>query len=220
MYIRWGRVTLGALLLEVLLVITLTPLGLISQTVFLTAVPIGVFVFGYLVSWRVLRPVLQDRLANETALGLIATLMYFGSSRRRRAASRRRSARTGLPCSGSARRYAWQGPLPELLVRAPDAERLPGHEHLEPGRRVTRAGKRGGGAASQGPGLDHTAEDLRSGLVGTTSPSMSKSMTTSGTSNNSRHVGASVDLPHGAEPHRPATGRPDETLRSRERGRT
>ena len=78
MYIRWGRVTLGALLLEVLLMITLTPLGLISQTVFLTAVPIGVFVFGYLVSWRVLRPVLQDRLANGTALGLIATLMYFG----------------------------------------------------------------------------------------------------------------------------------------------
>ena len=77
MYIRWGRVTLGALLLEVLLVITLTPLGLISQTVFLTAVPIGVFVFGYLVSWRVLRPVLQDRLANGTALGLIALVAYY-----------------------------------------------------------------------------------------------------------------------------------------------
>jgi hypothetical protein len=78
MDIRWGRVAGGALLLELLLMITLTPLSLIGRTVFLTAVPIGVLVLGYLVSRWVLRRVRQDRLANGALLGVIATALYFG----------------------------------------------------------------------------------------------------------------------------------------------
>jgi hypothetical protein len=57
MSIRWMRVILGALLLEVVLVVTLVPLSVLDMTLFLTAVPIGVFVFGGLVSWWILRNV-------------------------------------------------------------------------------------------------------------------------------------------------------------------
>jgi hypothetical protein len=57
MSIQWMRVILGALLLEVVLLVTLVPLSFVNMTLFLTAVPIGVFVFGYLVSWWILRNV-------------------------------------------------------------------------------------------------------------------------------------------------------------------
>ena len=43
------RVVLGALLLEMTLFAVLVPIGFVSATVFLVAVPIGCFLFGYLV---------------------------------------------------------------------------------------------------------------------------------------------------------------------------
>lgn len=55
MPVRWMRVVLGALLLEIVLFVTLVPLTFVSTTLFLTAVPIGLFVFGYLVTKWVLR---------------------------------------------------------------------------------------------------------------------------------------------------------------------
>jgi cytochrome c oxidase assembly factor CtaG len=76
MGIRWGRVIVGAFLLEIVLMVTLTPLSLLSSTVFLTAVPIGVFVFGYLVSWRILRQVPSRPLTHGALLGVLATAMY------------------------------------------------------------------------------------------------------------------------------------------------
>jgi hypothetical protein len=78
MSVRWMRLTIGALLLEIILMIALTPLSVIGRTVFLTAVPIGVFVFGYLVSWRILRAVPSAHLTHGTILGVMATAMYFG----------------------------------------------------------------------------------------------------------------------------------------------
>ena len=77
MSIRWTRITVGALLLEIVLMVTLVPLSLISRTVFLIAVPIGVFVFGYLVSWRILRAVPSAPLTHGTLLGIVATAMYM-----------------------------------------------------------------------------------------------------------------------------------------------
>ena len=47
----------GALLLEHVLLVTLVPLSFINMTLFLTAVPIAIFVFGYLASWWILRKV-------------------------------------------------------------------------------------------------------------------------------------------------------------------
>jgi hypothetical protein len=77
MKIHWTRITLGALLLEIVLMVTLTPLSLVSRRVFLVAVPIGVFVFGYLVSWRILRTVPTPRI-HGALLGAAATAMYIG----------------------------------------------------------------------------------------------------------------------------------------------
>jgi hypothetical protein len=78
MSIRWIRVVLGALLLEVVLMVTLVPLSFVNMTLFLTAVPIGVFVFGYLVSWWILRKVPSAPTLHGALIGIVATAMYLG----------------------------------------------------------------------------------------------------------------------------------------------
>jgi hypothetical protein len=78
MSIRWMRVILGALLLEVVLLVTLVPLSFLNMTLFLTAVPIGVFVFGYLVSWWILRKVPSALMLHGALIGIAATAMYLG----------------------------------------------------------------------------------------------------------------------------------------------
>ena len=76
MSIHWMRIVLGALLLEVVLFAVLVPIGFVSTTVFLVAVPIGCFVFGYIVSRWLLR-MLSSGLLHGTLLGVVATAMYF-----------------------------------------------------------------------------------------------------------------------------------------------
>jgi hypothetical protein len=78
MSIRWIRVILGALLLEVVLLVTLVPLSLVNKTLFLTAVPIGVFVFGYFVSSLILRKVPSAPMLHGALIGIVATAMYLG----------------------------------------------------------------------------------------------------------------------------------------------
>lgn len=78
MSIHWMRVVLGALLLEVVLVVALVPLSFVNMTLFLTAVPIGAFVFGYLVSWWILRKVPSAPLLHGALIGIVATAMYLG----------------------------------------------------------------------------------------------------------------------------------------------
>jgi hypothetical protein len=77
MSIRWIRVILGALLLEAVLLVTLVPLSFVNMTLFLTAVPIGVVVFGYLVSWWMLRTVPSAPLLHGALIGIVATAMYL-----------------------------------------------------------------------------------------------------------------------------------------------
>ena len=72
------RVILGALLLEVVLLVTLVPLSFVNMTLFLTAVPIGVFAFGYLVSWWILRKVPFAPMLHGTLIGIVATALYLG----------------------------------------------------------------------------------------------------------------------------------------------
>jgi hypothetical protein len=72
------RIILGALLLEVVLIVTLVPLSLINTTLFLTAVPIGAFGFGYLVCWWILRKVASARILRGALIGVVATAMYLG----------------------------------------------------------------------------------------------------------------------------------------------
>ena len=78
MTIRWFHVLGGALLLEVVLMVTLVPLSFVNMTLFLTAVPIGVFVFGYLVSWWILRRVPSAPMLHGALIGSVATAMYMG----------------------------------------------------------------------------------------------------------------------------------------------
>jgi hypothetical protein len=78
MNIHWTRVILGALLLELILFAVLVPIGFVNTTVFLTAVPIGCLVFGYLVTRWLLRNVQSALLLHGALVGLVATAMYFG----------------------------------------------------------------------------------------------------------------------------------------------
>jgi hypothetical protein len=77
MNIRWIRVILGALLLEAVLFAVLVPIGAINQTLFLAAVPIGCFVFGYAVTLLLFRRLADGFLAHGVLLGIIATAVYF-----------------------------------------------------------------------------------------------------------------------------------------------
>lgn len=77
MTIYWGRVVGGALLLELILFAVLLPIGALSQTLFLIAVPVGAFVFGYLVSWSMFRMRRSAVWLNSALLGLLATAIYL-----------------------------------------------------------------------------------------------------------------------------------------------
>jgi hypothetical protein len=78
MSIHWRRVVLGAVLLEIVLFTVLVPIGFVSTTAFLVSVPIGCFVFGYLVTRWLLRTLSSGFLLHGTLVGIVATAMYFG----------------------------------------------------------------------------------------------------------------------------------------------
>jgi hypothetical protein len=78
MSIHWKRVVFGALLLEIVLFAVLVPIGFVSTTVFLVAVPIGAFVFGYFVTRWLLRTLSSGFLLHGTLVGVVATAMYLG----------------------------------------------------------------------------------------------------------------------------------------------
>ena len=78
MNIHWIRVVLGALLLELVLFVVLVPIGFVNTTIFLVAVPIGCFVFGYLVTKWLLRTMTSGWVLHGALVGIVATAMYFG----------------------------------------------------------------------------------------------------------------------------------------------
>jgi hypothetical protein len=78
MSIHWRRVVFGALLLEIVLFAVLVPIGFVSTTVFLVAVPVGCFVFGYLITRWLFRRLSSGFLLHGTLVGVVATAMYFG----------------------------------------------------------------------------------------------------------------------------------------------
>jgi len=78
MTIYWGRVIGGAFLLELILFAVLVPIGAVNRSLFLVAVPVGAFVFGYLVSWWVFRKRRSALWVNTALLGLLATVIYLG----------------------------------------------------------------------------------------------------------------------------------------------
>lgn len=87
---RWGRILIAALLLEVVLVAVLVPIGVVfggpfmprsnataDYTVFLSAVPLACLVFGYLAGMLVVRKVSRQYAAHGLWVGLFATALYF-----------------------------------------------------------------------------------------------------------------------------------------------
>jgi len=78
MKIRWMRVVLGALLLEIILFAVLVPISFVNATLFLIAVPVGVFAFGYLVTRWLLTKLSTQLVLHGALIGMVATVMYVG----------------------------------------------------------------------------------------------------------------------------------------------
>ena len=86
--LRWGRIIAGAFLLELLLLVTLVPIGLAfgmpgvpgatDYTVFFIAVPIGAFLGGVAAGAWVSRPLAANRALHGLLTGVGATLIYLG----------------------------------------------------------------------------------------------------------------------------------------------
>jgi hypothetical protein len=87
---RWGRILVAAVLLEVVLVAVLVPIGVIfggpfmpssnattDHTVFFTAVPLACLVFGYVAGMLVVRKVSRQYAAHGLWVGVFATALYF-----------------------------------------------------------------------------------------------------------------------------------------------
>src|SRR3954468_10862762 len=85
--LHWGRIVGGAFLLEILLFVVLIPIGIVygmpgiagatEFTVFFTAVPVGCFVGGYLISRWMLARVMSRRVLHGALLSIAATLIYL-----------------------------------------------------------------------------------------------------------------------------------------------
>jgi putative membrane protein (TIGR04086 family) len=76
--IRWGRVIVGGILVEVLLIAATIPIVMFSRIEdFLNYVPIACLVAGFVIGWWTARRVESQRLLHGFLVGLIATLIYF-----------------------------------------------------------------------------------------------------------------------------------------------
>jgi len=91
--IRWGRVAIAAVVLEVALVVVLLPIGIVfgepfipgssetgDYTIFFTAVPVGCLVFGYITGMVVVRPLASRFLLHGALTGIFATVLYLALS--------------------------------------------------------------------------------------------------------------------------------------------
>jgi hypothetical protein len=77
MRIAWAPVIGGAFLLELVLFAVLVPIQSVSRALFLIAVPIGCFVFGYTVTFVMLRRVSEGLWLNAMLVGVLATALYL-----------------------------------------------------------------------------------------------------------------------------------------------
>jgi hypothetical protein len=89
--IRWGRVLIGAVLLEaVLLALAIPLLGFVANpfapgaqgsgdfTVFFVSVALLCFAVGTLCGWWVARPLTSKRALHGALTGIVATMIYLG----------------------------------------------------------------------------------------------------------------------------------------------
>jgi Sec-independent protein secretion pathway component TatC len=89
--IRWGRILIGAVLLELVLIAAAVPLlGFVAKplapgaenasgnyTIFFVAVAAACFVVGALMGWWVARPLLSQFVLHGALTGIVATAIYL-----------------------------------------------------------------------------------------------------------------------------------------------
>jgi len=75
--LRWGRIIGGAFLLELVLTIVLVPpLQIIGPEKVIPFVYPAVLIFGFLVTWWILRKARQRPVLHGTLIGIVATAIY------------------------------------------------------------------------------------------------------------------------------------------------
>ena len=89
--IRWGRIALGAVLLEAVLIVAAIPLlGFVANplapgaqsasgdyTIFFVSVTVACFVVGALAGWWVARPLSSQVMLHGALTGIVATAIYL-----------------------------------------------------------------------------------------------------------------------------------------------
>lgn len=89
--IRWGRIVVGAVLLEAVLIIAAIPLlGFVANplapgaqnasgdyTIFFVSVTVACFVVGVLAGWWVARPLSSQLMLHGALTGIVATAIYL-----------------------------------------------------------------------------------------------------------------------------------------------
>lgn len=90
--IRWGRIVIGAVLLEAVLIVAAVPLlGFVANplapgaqnasgdyTIFFVSVAVACFVVGALLGWWVARPLSSQFVLHGALTGVVATAIYLG----------------------------------------------------------------------------------------------------------------------------------------------
>ena len=90
--IRWGRIVVGAVLLEAVLIVAAIPLlGFVANplapgaqnasgdyTIFFVSVAVACFVVGALAGWWVARPLSSQFMLHGALTGIVATAIYLG----------------------------------------------------------------------------------------------------------------------------------------------
>jgi hypothetical protein len=89
--IRWGRIVIGGVLIEVALIVAAVPLlGFVANpfapgaqgsgnfTIFFVSVTVACFVAGAIVGWWVARPLSSRFVLHGALTGIVATAIYLG----------------------------------------------------------------------------------------------------------------------------------------------
>ena len=76
--LQWGRITIGALLVEIALVLVFVPLlAVVDIQTLIPFIVLGVFVFGFAITWWLVRKVRARHVLHGALIGVIATVLYL-----------------------------------------------------------------------------------------------------------------------------------------------
>ena len=78
--IHWGRIIVGAIALELSLIVVFTPLLImkVDMSILAPIITLGCLAFGFAWAWWVVRKIHGGYLPHATATGILATAIYLG----------------------------------------------------------------------------------------------------------------------------------------------